>query len=1153
MPPESSENLHIFFAPESSRTGTKSDQQVFIIPFNEDLPDQKVDEMEMLSDRNISEISLAADIEQVKPTEIDGLKQESTESHEDPVESETASENNQPTEDVIHPEEAGDEEGKSAQDIQLDGDLCDEEQTASHAIPVKKDKERAESDQGNIKKSEMEVDCKNNDALKDADGNREKPSRCGEEEVRKEECRESINKAISDGDEEKRDGTKPKIELPGTNKNTVAKAGEEVKKKEGQQSKPDEVTIKVGIEAANDENKKPVNPCRTSTGLDNETPYTEDIKQKPAESTISAPKLERVGENSKTKENVGITAQHDENEKKTGGYDERNNGSDRAKEKGPPVPKKDTSQPEIPALKIKAKKKMKKFLSEAHCADIVNKNNATFTENCLKVCDIQVPEKRQAVENRTELLEFIQAVKEGTTKAPKALISLMVSKLSSSGVEEELQRMNILVPKSKKAKDKMKLVEEYLLQVHHGNNTDTPNYLPPPNGYQTSQNNVDNHTSKYIPPLLPDGQSDTTSDDEDWSDSQPPIKDSTIKKPKRGTKSRKRCSLNTRHGAAKATVSRKKEVKLKTSAMNETGFSKQDEVEMLKTALNMLQAKFVEQVEEHKKLMESIIQAHQEEKLKCEKLEKELLSQKHCLEIMLQESTSVNKKPQKREATNPHVNQEIKLLKTDVDNLKSSLKDLVQQKIDKNLENVNKRLDKNQIGLEKLRAAHKKREKEPVAQEKSQQVNGMEHELPRAQAMYGYSEPDQGIPRCHNVKNRGHVRESAQPVAVNIIIKTEETEGSETFLPLMDKCGNGKLDINVNVKKSILNTSPKTKDPSDSHIPSTGKVTKRDDSKATSSCTSSKTNSTVGPGNDTSLSWTQPPNTVQRKETVKLTDHSKPPTGPIDDQAEVPLEGPTSTREKTEESEEPGRDSYRRNDKSSHRSSGNTRRQNGFNRGATTLKKDEAGGVDNVSATKLYQRRKCLLIHDSTFEGFSQEYFSNQFDVTTFSVKKASIAAQSQRLRDVITQKAPECIYVHLGLHDIISTSVDNTLCHFEELKDYLVHSTKASICFSLVVPTTNSPTLNAKINELNKELSLMISTARHDNASLQDYLFTYDNSSVGWLNEKRDQHVELTKRGKMVMWTKLNDGLRKTLRLPRPSLSQKHSSNSHQNRMQYR
>ena len=125
MPPDSTENLHIFFAPESSTTGTKSDQQVFIIPFNEDLPDQKVEEMDAPSDHNLSETPLVADDEQVKSTEPDGLKQNSTESRKDPAETEIASENNYHTVDYIHPnEEAYDEEGKSAQsieDLKLDG------------------------------------------------------------------------------------------------------------------------------------------------------------------------------------------------------------------------------------------------------------------------------------------------------------------------------------------------------------------------------------------------------------------------------------------------------------------------------------------------------------------------------------------------------------------------------------------------------------------------------------------------------------------------------------------------------------------------------------------------------------------------------------------------------------------------------------------------------------------------------------------------------------------------------------------------------------------------------------------------------------------------------------------------------------------------
>ena len=194
----------------------------------------------------------------------------------------------------------------------------------------------------------------------------------------------------------------------------------------------------------------------------------------------------------------------------------------------------------------------------------------------------------------------------------------------------------------------------------------------------------------------------------------------------------------------------------------------------------------------------------------------------------------------------------------------------------------------------------------------------------------------------------------------------------------------------------------------------------------------------------------------------------------------------------------------------------------------------------------------CPLIHDSTFENFKMEKFSKQFDIRSYPVKKASIAAKSGKLKEIIEKENPECIYIHLGLHDIIRDSVDKVLCSFEELLEYLTSSTNASLCFSLVVPTSNSPELNRKITELNKELNLMITTARRDDPELRDYLFTYNNSSVAWLNSKLPQGVQLNERGKLVMWGKLKDGLLKALRLPRPNLKSTNDSSTRENYTKY-
>ena len=236
-----------------------------------------------------------------------------------------------------------------------------------------------------------------------------------------------------------------------------------------------------------------------------------------------------------------------------------------------------------------------------------------------------------------------------------------------------------------------------------------------------------------------------------------------------------------------------------------------------------------------------------------------------------------------------------------------------------------------------------------------------------------------------------------------------------------------------------------------------------------------------------------------------------------------------------------------------YRRKGHNRMEKSSNRSSTVPNQDAGSGsgdnhLDAKKGYRLYSKRKCLLIHDSTFEDFHQEKFSKQLNVTPFSAKKASIAVKSKKLQDLLKSENPDCVYIHLGLHDIIGGDVDSTLCSFEELLELMLESTAAKICFSLVVPTSNNAALNEKINELNQQLNLMVTTMRSDQENLRERLFTYNNSSVAWLNKKSPQGVHLTERGKLVMWTKLKDGLRKTLRLPRPYLNNPNSSNRQNN-----
>ena len=112
----------------------------------------------------------------------------------------------------------------------------------------------------------------------------------------------------------------------------------------------------------------------------------------------------------------------------------------------------------------------------------------------------------------------------------------------------------------------------------------------------------------------------------------------------------------------------------------------------------------------------------------------------------------------------------------------------------------------------------------------------------------------------------------------------------------------------------------------------------------------------------------------------------------------------------------------------------------------------------------------------------------------------------------------------------------------FEKIMWYLLEETETQITFSTIIPTSNSNHLNSKIEEINILIETMISNARAGNHYNQDCLFTYNNNSVKYHNKSLPDGVKLTELGQKIMWRRLNDGLRKTLRIFRHQLSNKSS-----------
>ena len=120
-----------------------------------------------------------------------------------------------------------------------------------------------------------------------------------------------------------------------------------------------------------------------------------------------------------------------------------------------------------------------------------------------------------------------------------------------------------------------------------------------------------------------------------------------------------------------------------------------------------------------------------------------------------------------------------------------------------------------------------------------------------------------------------------------------------------------------------------------------------------------------------------------------------------------------------------------------------------------------------------------------------------------------------------------------------------------KEFADHLLNSTNAQICFSALIPSSNNEDLNKKINAANKDTKNYISRIHEDRPELKDRIFTFTNDSIGALNPYvPGTGFQIKERGQKLLYLRLKDGLRKTMRLPRighrPKV--KHSTNRYSN-----
>ncbi len=184
-----------------------------------------------------------------------------------------------------------------------------------------------------------------------------------------------------------------------------------------------------------------------------------------------------------------------------------------------------------------------------------------------------------------------------------------------------------------------------------------------------------------------------------------------------------------------------------------------------------------------------------------------------------------------------------------------------------------------------------------------------------------------------------------------------------------------------------------------------------------------------------------------------------------------------------------------------------------------------------------YRRFTVLLIHDKNFQNFSPGCFSSQFNVHQFIAPSfRSLNKLSKELDNNVRRLRPDCIYIHLGINDLVeSKSCPSGLVH--ALADQLLKITSAQICFSLLIPSSNNSRLNDRIHLANSEIISNISWFRKSDEKARSRIFTFTNDIVGNQNVySSNSGFLLSDRGEKMLYLRLREGLKKTMRLPRPS-----------------
>ena len=195
--------------------------------------------------------------------------------------------------------------------------------------------------------------------------------------------------------------------------------------------------------------------------------------------------------------------------------------------------------------------------------------------------------------------------------------------------------------------------------------------------------------------------------------------------------------------------------------------------------------------------------------------------------------------------------------------------------------------------------------------------------------------------------------------------------------------------------------------------------------------------------------------------------------------------------------------------------------------------KEEKPSKSNASGS--YRRHTALLIHDDNFKDFDGKQFNRQFNVHTFKAGSyADLSKQSKRLNNTIKRLKPDCIYIHTGMSDFLKKK-PSLLSEVKELSGHLLTTTDAQICFSALIPSSNNENLNSKLDVVNKDIRNYISRLHEDRPELKERIFTFTNDSIRGQNTYTlGTGFQLQERGQKLLYLRLREGLKKTMRLPR-------------------